>query len=70
MSTKGQLVNCVHHTCGFIHPLGGGLLLKTQPCPWKLWSLKNLDPEKPGPHKTCELGGCRKTLEGHTVWYY
>ena len=33
MSTKEQLVNCVYHTCGFIHPFGGGLLLKPQPCP-------------------------------------
>ena len=33
MSTKEQLVNCVYHTSGFIHPFGGGLLLKPQPCP-------------------------------------
>ena len=68
MSPREQPVNCVHHTCGFIYPFGGGLLLKPQRYPWKLWSLKNLDPEKPGPYKTWELGGCRKTLEGHTVW--
>ena len=33
MSPREQPVNCVHHTCGFIYPFGGGLLLKPQRYP-------------------------------------
>ena len=35
------------HSNGYIK----GLLLKPGPGPWT-WTLKNLDPEKPGPRKT------------------
>ena len=34
--------------------MNNGLLLKTGPGPWT-WTLKNVDPEKPGPRKTYTL---------------